>query len=775
MTAALVPYLSKDKSCLSQFSVDMKMGAIGQYVIRLVVLVIVTTLSYHCGQIASAQDETITRTKPNQYALLVGVTAYPELPENCQLFGPGNDVLLMKQLLVDRFHFPEENVVVLAENAGQPDSLPTRANIEREWKRLVRTAQRDDQIVILMAGHGTQVPELKDDHAEPEQDGLDEVFLPSDVKGWNNDTVENGIRDNDFRRWIKAIEDTGASLWLIFDACHSGTLTRDVRNERIREIRPRSLGVPQAALEKAHTIAAQRNRRSGARPHEKQTQLLDQPAKTRGGPDATQTTSKSVTVALFAAQSIETTPEVVRGHGANRKYYGLLTYTLVDILKQAESGMTYRELVAQVYREYASKGRNSPTPVLEGTDIDRQVLGLASFPERSRIWLVETVDGGWEINAGALSGLTPNSILAVYPVAGQADADKVIGHVRILPDSDSVDPLVARVEPWKYNNMPAPATSRLKSNMRCQPVYRDYGDQRLRVAVDTTSDSNQPLSEQQQDKLRMILGNFVDQDTHLAQLVEPADAHWLLRYGDLQSQQLFLVPASGWSRHDDDTERPPLFGPAPDGDRLTAWLSGSLTSIARAQSLLRIAGTFSKASQDLQMQLIDQGTGKPFDVGRGDLELTDGTEIGFRVKNVGQDPLDVTLLIVDANYGIQCIHPVNKSNRLQSNRLHRNDDYTYKARIGIETTGKEYCVAIAVKSKDNAPESNFAFLQQATLERTRDVSNPGPGSPLGQLLTTSFYGVEKTRSVKAAPPPVSSADIAITTITWKTVASRRSQ
>src|SRR5437660_12600095 len=74
------------------------------------------------------------------HALLVGCSHYPNLEERYQLKGPANDVLLMRDLLVKQFGFAAENIALLAEHAGK-DRLPTRANIEKEFRRLGEVAK----------------------------------------------------------------------------------------------------------------------------------------------------------------------------------------------------------------------------------------------------------------------------------------------------------------------------------------------------------------------------------------------------------------------------------------------------------------------------------------------------------------------------------------------------------------------------------------------------------------------------------------------------------
>ena len=44
--------------------------------------------------------------EPGRHALLVGCTQYPSLSKEKWLVGPGNDVVLMRALLIERYHFP---------------------------------------------------------------------------------------------------------------------------------------------------------------------------------------------------------------------------------------------------------------------------------------------------------------------------------------------------------------------------------------------------------------------------------------------------------------------------------------------------------------------------------------------------------------------------------------------------------------------------------------------------------------------------------------------
>jgi uncharacterized caspase-like protein len=231
----------------------------------------------------------------NRRALLVGVTKYPNLAEKRHLVGPANDVVLMRTTLVKQFGFAEENIVTLSEADGAKDAarLPTRANIEREFKRLAEASKPGDEVVILLGGHGSQQPE-DPKSPDPEPDGLDEIFLPRDVGKWNDTVgaVENAITDDQLGAWVTAIRDKKAFVFLVIDACHSGTMMRGADDlEKPRKTDPEDdLKIPHAAIQKAEAAASARPR----------------PEATRGGGPAEPTSlglaNKEGIFAIYAAQ-----------------------------------------------------------------------------------------------------------------------------------------------------------------------------------------------------------------------------------------------------------------------------------------------------------------------------------------------------------------------------------------------------------------------------------------------------------------------------------------
>jgi hypothetical protein len=147
------------------------------------------------------------------HALVVGVEKYgdsrvPETP------GCVQDALQTAEFLKARYGFPASAIKVLTNEQA------TAANIEQEFRRwLVEGTQPGDRVFFLYAGHGSQLP---DDNGD-EEDGLDETIAPFDV---NPETGTGEVRDDVFDEMIALL--SGRRAVLVFDSCHSGTISRDI-------------------------------------------------------------------------------------------------------------------------------------------------------------------------------------------------------------------------------------------------------------------------------------------------------------------------------------------------------------------------------------------------------------------------------------------------------------------------------------------------------------------------------------------------------------------
>ncbi len=252
-----------------------------------------------------------------------------------------------------------------------------------------------------MSGHGTQVPATDPTAADDfEPDGLDEVFLCADTGPYDvqHNKLPGSIVDAELGGWVRRIRDRGAQVWIIVDCCHSGTILRGPAGETLRRVPIEKL-VPRDVVAAATARAAQRGSRArgaGGAP----------------GADVPLGGDLKNIAALYAAQPEQSTIELPLPPDSDEPTtYGLLTYTINEILTQSAGPLTYRELAQRIAAAYLRDGRTSPTPFLEGENRDREVLGLREWPGRSAIRIVAEPP---RINAGSLHGLTKGTILKVF-------------------------------------------------------------------------------------------------------------------------------------------------------------------------------------------------------------------------------------------------------------------------------------------------------------------------------------------------------------------------
>lgn len=143
------------------------------------------------------------------YGLVIGIDEYRHVTD---LKGAVNDAIDIADALTG---LGAEVVTLL-------DGMATRDAIMGEWRRLATQLQPDDQLIVSYAGHGTNEPERIEGN---EADGRDETLLLSGFAPYGEPAGER-ILDDEIAGLIGLAGD-GQTIF-IADACHSGTLSRNV-------------------------------------------------------------------------------------------------------------------------------------------------------------------------------------------------------------------------------------------------------------------------------------------------------------------------------------------------------------------------------------------------------------------------------------------------------------------------------------------------------------------------------------------------------------------
>lgn len=683
--------------------------------------------------------------EPNRdsFALLVGADRYPSLGARQQLEGARNDVDLMRSVLRARFNIPSNNIFTLtgwddSEEQFAPGSQavaqPSYANICAALDHLAALAAsgKAKRVIVLMSGHGDRVPAtVRDGNIEP--DGMDEIFVPPDFGAWDEQrqVFGNVIYDNQIGEWLTAITEHGATAWLMFDSCHSGTMSRTVGvEETARTLGGDALGIPESAWD----AALGRSRAAKAAPGER-----DSP---RGGGELDLSETGRI-IAFYAANAHEFALELPLPAGAPsgaQKRHGLLTYCVAAALERCNSAITFGELMALVRTGYSRERHNAtfPTPFVEGA-AQRLVFGEGTRPAVPTIRLSRvTTDTGstqYQIDAGALSGIQVGTVLRARVATRPQSANEAAPHVRVT----KVQPTYSIVRPEAPRQ--GARAEPLPELARCEVVKAPLGELQVPTAIIGESVPREALLSAAK---RVGLERF-------GRIVEAvADAEVVIRLADQQAK-FFVKP----KKHELCSTETRAFSSFATGD----------TRVAASELVNRLQRVFAHRN-------LSQVAGQMADVGARGLRLevlrvlpdgrttpADGTwivdeKVAIRVANDSEHPLEYVLFYLDDGFGITRVPMPSPS------ILGPGDSVELRPPLVVKnpTRAREYLVAVAAPNSTRTPQLNLHFFVQSPLEldsATPTAALPeattrsGGESPLTRLLEAVTRGTRSTFDTNA--------------------------
>ncbi|SDA93184.1 caspase family protein [Mesorhizobium qingshengii] len=676
------------------------------------------------------------------HALLVACTEYPNLPQRNWLIGPKNDAGLVHEYLLknvpDPVRFAPENVTLLAKDVPGASGLPTHTAIKAALADLAAKVQRDDFVYLHLSGHGAQQPErVKGD----ETDGLDEIFLPVDIDKWiNRDAgVPNALVDNEIGAALDAIRDKGAFVWAVFDCCHSGTATRavEVDDEMERKVEFADLvGGDEAA--RAAAIKTYEDTVASA------SRGLDENGARKPAFNLTPTGGEPITkgklVAFYAAQTVETTPEMPLPKGtADAPRFGLFTFTILSKLAE-NPNVTYRQLGQAVLQQYSADSRTRPTPLFEG-ELDARVFGTDKTDAVMQ-WPVVIKDGEATIGAGLLHRLTPGSKLAILPSALSSLSDAV-GFLEV----QSAKNLESRVKPVEFDNKPALKLTDIPAN-----AYARVAE----IAVDFKLVVARPAATKGLEKETALVNSVLDELAAAKETgfnIELVDAgkSAALRFAVMRENAiagaakdatdkpaLWFLPASGDVTLKDGGKPPLIIIHMDDRQKLVDATTRNLRTIFRATGLSRLAAASDYKPEDVDVQ---------FQVKRRDKDgleplqasvvprVSPGDEVHVLAKNGSDQLVDINVLYVGSDYSIT---------HIVAERLAPQATLEEGLLAFTDTSfGMERMIAVLTEAPPESEKEDLSFLaQDGVASKTRGL---GPASFSDML--TDIGMAPPTRSV----------------------------
>ncbi len=166
-------------------------------------------------------------------ALLIGVNKY--YLNGLNLYGAGRDVDNIRNMLIQRFGFLPEQILILKDSQATAKNIRYAVN---NW--LIKQTEKGDKVWLYFSGHGGFIPDISgDEQTIDAQIGVkaDETIFPYDVDMLTITAEQshaampylltaNHILDDEIKTWTDKLAQR--YLTVVFDACHSGTANRSI-------------------------------------------------------------------------------------------------------------------------------------------------------------------------------------------------------------------------------------------------------------------------------------------------------------------------------------------------------------------------------------------------------------------------------------------------------------------------------------------------------------------------------------------------------------------
>lgn len=665
-------------------------------------------------------------------AVLIGVSDYhPDLQAVAPpLQGPGHDVALIHDTL-RRMGVAKDAISVLSD---RPDLVghdrpaePTRDNILRALEQEINKAREGQQILIYFAGHGAQIPRVGGAD-QTELDGLDEVLLPSDFHVSHLDGKRqfvNHITDDEIGSALDRMIAAGAVVWLVADACHSGTLRRSAH----AVARYANLGFASAAA----------------------TQPLAPISRARSGGF----------VGFYGAQAGELAYEVPIGD----KVHGALTWSLAKALRAGEAAR-FSGLAREISRDLWRHAQGRSRPAFAGNLGARQFFAGAARDDWFALeWSDEKT--AFVLKAGQVDGAFQGARVAIYGedevrlVSSEIVQADLTASLLGAPDeasgldgvllADGLDPARFR-DRWLADRAPI-----LRARIISRPIARE-----MVVAL--------PPPGSVPEALRDALRARIESEPSL-RVAQGERAPVRLR---LSGERVVFDPSDPGAR--EALSAPAELGAVPE-------LIGKLRRLAKSRALLGLAETFRVSGPDNGLQTrLRLLRGQRSVAGKCKLasalqdpgvmpDVRDCDQVEVSLMNNGAVALDITPLYLAADHQIYFLSGYEGSAeggmRLApgASATLRYTEVTQNEGMPL-ATGQMHLMFISVGSDGAWPPRDFRHLQ--------DIAPPpltrGTGSdPLMELLNSAAFAQTLRSSV--TPRDIGQAGALV--IPLRTVADNR--
>ncbi|TRY29932.1 caspase family protein [Aliiglaciecola sp. M165] len=576
------------------------------------------------------------------HALLIGIDKYPKLDPRYGLSGCVSDARLIHSILTSHFGFQANEIRELY------DDDANQTAIFQAMQKLVDEAQSGDCVVFHFAGHGSQRTCLDDS----EGSGMDSTIMPSDSGRGAHPNLD--ISDDEIGEWLEKLSTKTDNITLIFDCCHSGTITRDPWAATAR-------GAP------ADTRTAQEMGLSQKQKHSATRDL-------EGGSFLPRSDAY---VVISGCRDDELSNEYSLQKDGTQLRHGALTYWLSQTLIAAKPDSTYQDIFESASQQITALFP-SQHPQIEGRR-DRVLFGTNRVSPLKYFNLKSVQGNTVTINGGAAHGVVNGSEWAVYPPGtNNTEQSTPLTKLTVM----SVDALTAEAT--------VESTAKtLTKDCRCILLSSP-------VAIPTLSIDISEVPE----KIASTLQNMIDTSGLLDVSTSPATADLRIQSKDSQ-----------WTALSKD-ERPVL--PLQDlqqEDDFSRFIS-NLETRSRAQNVLKLANPESQLNVDFNVYRSTDGAN--WTKVDENTVFVHGDRVAFELINNEDRDLFLSVLDIGLSGRVALFYPPgHNSEKITSGQTLKVGFNQIKIQLGVPADFEQPIGRETFKAMISTDETSFAWLQQS--------------------------------------------------------------
>jgi hypothetical protein len=308
-------------------------------------------------------------------AFVVAISNYPAQSGWTTLSSAKDKEIVMD--LLSSQGFIESNIVSLT------DQNATYSGFKKSMNDFIGTLQNGDIIYFHFSGHGQQVMDVssknyKTEYLEQDEpDGLDEalVLYNAPMKSDNNYQFDEHLVDDQINHYFNLIQKKiggSGQLIAVFDACHSGTVSRGENDWVVRGTNI------VCAPENYQPLSNTKDASNSDFTFENKAEL-------------------GKLVCFFGCQSNQVNREVDKA--------GSLTTFFASSLKELKENATYNNLFSLINERMAVAFQNAQQPDIEGDDLNQKIFSGKLIMQDKFILCDKLISNNAILRGGSISGL----------------------------------------------------------------------------------------------------------------------------------------------------------------------------------------------------------------------------------------------------------------------------------------------------------------------------------------------------------------------------------